>query len=140
MTYANLSDVQTRLGRTVSDASEVAQINAWLSDAETVITGRISNLVALVTAGTIPLATVVMVECRAVIRKINNPDGKQNERLDDYSFGLNPDQAKGEIFLTDEEWEMVTPDTGSAEAFTIRPRGMRDLYGEWSPPAYSEES
>jgi hypothetical protein len=123
--------VSTRLGRTISDAAEIAQVNAWISDIEGVIIERIPDLVALVTAGEIAAATVVRVECQAVLRKIKNPDGKKDERGDDYSYGLNPEYAKGELFLTDEEWASLATST-SETAFTIAPSGLRDADGDWT--------
>ncbi|MCK9597807.1 MAG: phage Gp19/Gp15/Gp42 family protein [Sphaerochaeta sp.] len=131
MTYTVLTDVSTRLGRTISDAAEIAQVNAWISDIEGVIIERIPDLVALVTAGEIAAATVVRVECQAVLRKIKNPDGKKDERGDDYSYGLNPEYAKGELFLTDEEWASLATST-SETAFTIAPSGLRDADGDWT--------
>jgi hypothetical protein len=136
MTYANLTDVSTRLGRAISDAAEIAQVNAWLGDAQRKIERRITDLAALVTAETILEADVVQVTADAVIRKIRNPDGKVAEGADDYNYRLNADAAKGEIFITDDEWELLLPDSPEG-AFTIRPRGMRNAYGEWSPPTYS---
>ncbi|MFB9956995.1 Gp19/Gp15/Gp42 family protein [Cellulomonas denverensis] len=79
-------------------------MNAWLSDIEALILSRIPDLAAQIADGHPTEAVVKMVEANAVIRKIKNPDGKQNERIDDYSFGLNTDAARGDLFLTDEEW------------------------------------
>lgn len=140
MSYAVLTDVSSRLGRTVSDAAEISQINTWLDDVEAIIKSRISDLDTRVTAGAPTEDTVVMVEAQAVVRKVKNPDGKQNERIDDYSYGLNSDASRGELFITDDEWALLLPATGTEGAFTIRPRGMRNWYGEWSPPSYSVES
>jgi hypothetical protein len=136
MTYAVLTDVSTRLGRTISDAAEVAQVNLWIADAERIILRRIPTLAALITAGSVTTADVVRVEAQVVQRKIKNPDGYKDERVDDYSHGLNPEAAKGELFLTDEEWADLMPEA-PASAFTIRPAGMRDYTGEWTPPTYS---
>ncbi|WP_062077691.1 Gp19/Gp15/Gp42 family protein [Demequina globuliformis] len=137
MTYAVLTDVSTRLGRAISDADEVAQVEAWLSDVEAIIRARVPDLDDRVTDGNPAEAVVVMVEANAVVRKVKNPDGKQNERIDDYSYGLNSDYARGDLFLTDDEWELLLPSSGSQDAFSIHPRGMRDLSGKWSPPNYS---
>lgn len=124
MTFANLTDVSTRLGRPIVSAGEVAQVNAWLSDIETLILSRIPDLQARVLAvgSTLLAATVAMVEANAVVRKVKNPDGKQNEKVDDYSYGLNTDAARGELFLTDDEWVLLTP-ASSSQAFTITPFG-----------------
>lgn len=126
MTYASITDVSTRLGRPIVDTLEVAQVNAWLEDVEAIILARIPGLPDAVIAGSPTAATVVMVESNAVIRKIKNPDGKVAERVDDYDYRLNENSRKGELFLTDEEWALLTPD-GPDGAFTIRP--WRDLSG-----------
>jgi hypothetical protein len=131
MTYAVLTDVSTRLGRTISDTAEVSQVNAWIADVERLILRRVPDLAASITAGDVTTADVVMVECQAVLRKIKNPDGKKDERVDDYSYGLNPEAAKGELFLTDEEWASISPASPEG-AFTIAPSGLRDVDGEWT--------
>ncbi|GIG27182.1 Gp19/Gp15/Gp42 family protein [Cellulomonas denverensis] len=133
MTYAVLTDVATRLGRPITDTNEVAQVNAWLSDIEALILSRIPDLAAQIADGHPTEAVVKMVEANAVIRKIKNPDGKQNERIDDYSFGLNTDAARGDLFLTDEEWALLEPGSGEG-AFTIRPYAADPRRGQWVHP------
>lgn len=133
MTYANLSDVSTRLGRPITSPEEVAQVNAWLADVEALILARIPNLADLVTAGNPSAAVVAMVEANAVIRKIKNPDGKVSEGIDDYNYRLNENSRKGELFLTDEEWALLTPDSPDG-AWTIRPGGALPGAGEWVHP------
>lgn len=127
MTYATVADVSTRLGRPITDSNEVAQVTAWLGDVEALILARIPDLAALVAAGTPTAPTVVMVEANAVIRKVKNPDGKQNERIDDYSYGLNADAARGDLFLTDAEWSLLRPASTSG-AFSTRPGFEPDGY------------
>lgn len=123
MTYAVIADVSTRLGRPIIDALEIAQVNAWLGDVEALILARIPNLAELIAAGDPTLANVVSVEANAVIRKIKNPNGYVSEGVDDYNYRLNENARKGELFLTDDEWDLLTP-SGSSAAFTIRPYGQ----------------
>ncbi|MDM8084742.1 Gp19/Gp15/Gp42 family protein [Cellulomonas cellasea] len=120
MTFANITDVGVRLGRPIADANEIAQVNAWLGDVEGLILARIPNLLTLVAAGFPAATTVLSVEANAVIRKIKNPDGKVSEGVDDYNYRLNENARKGEIFLTDDEWALLTPASVSA-AFSTRP-------------------
>jgi hypothetical protein len=130
--YANIADVSTRLGRPITDADEIAQVNAWIEDVEAIITARIPDLDTRVADGA-PTATVVaMVVANAVIRKIKNPDGKVSEGIDDYNYRLNENSRKGELFLTDEEWALLLPGAGEG-AFTIRPYAY-GLRGEWVHP------
>lgn len=125
MTFATVADVSTRLGRPISDPAEVLQVEAWLGDVEGLILARIADLVERADAGRPLVATVVMIEANAVIRKIRNPEGKKNERIDDYSYGLSDDAARGDIFLSDDEWDLLLPSSGSG-AFSTRPGFVPD--------------
>lgn len=135
MTYAVIADVSTRLGRPIVDALEVAQVNAWLGDVEALILARIPNLAEFVTAGDPTADLVKSVEANAVIRKIKNPNGYVSEGVDDYNYRLNENARKGDLFLTDDEWDLLTP-SGSSAAFTIRPYGAPGYsttpYLDWS--------
>lgn len=133
MAYASTSDVSVRLGRAISDATETDQVDAWLDDIEAIITARLGNVNALIAAGSMSGDTLTMVEANAVVRKVKNPDGKQNERIDDYSYGLNADAARGDLFLTDAEWELLAPDVRPTGAFSITPGGTRSLR-RWDTP------
>ncbi len=120
MTFATVPDVSTRLGRPITNPNEVAQVEAWLEDIEALILARIPDLADLVTAGSPTVQAVVMVESNAVIRKLKNPDGKVSEGVDDYNYRLNENARKGELFLTDDEWELLEPGVVSS-AFSTRP-------------------
>lgn len=119
MTYATIADVAVRLGRPIVDTNEVAQTNALLGDAESIIFAKLPDLPADITAGVVPVETLVMVESNAVVRKLRNPDGKVQERIDDYSFGYAKDAARGDLYVTDDEWAMLTPGTSDGGAWTI---------------------
>lgn len=118
--YANLTDVADRLGRPISDPLEVTQVNAWLADTEAIIRARIPDLDQRVEDGDLSADVVRMVMTNAVVRKALNPTGKQNERVDDYSYGLTEDAARGDLFLTDAEWDLITP-VAMTGAFSTRP-------------------
>lgn len=133
MTYANVTDVGTRLGRPITSTDEIAQVNAWLSDVESLILSRIPTLVDDVTAGVPSEALVVMVEANAVVRMVRNPEGKVSEDIDDYRYRLSENAARGALFLTDEEWALLEPGSGQG-AFTIVPGGVRAREGSWLHP------
>jgi len=135
VTYANIADVSTRLGRSITSSDEIAQVSAWLADVEALILSRVPTLAALVLAGDPSSAVVVMVEANAVIRKVRNPEGKVSEDIDDYRYRLNADAARGDLFLTDDEWALLTPNSSTA-AFTISPYGQAFTYedGTWITP------
>lgn len=113
--YATVLDVGASLGRVISDTVEMTQINRWIAAAELILRTRLGDLATY----DADIVSYVIVE--AVCRKARNPDGKRNERIDDYSYGLNEDAARGEIFITDQEWELLTAgrDTRFSGAFTI---------------------
>lgn len=133
MTFATISDVSTRLGRPITDPNEVAQVEAWLEDIEAIILNRLPDLPDRVAEGTPSAVVVAAVESNAVIRKIKNPDGKVSEGVDDYNYRLNENARKGELFLTDDEWDLLTPGTPDG-AWTIVPGGARRGRGEWLHP------
>lgn len=120
MAVATVSDVATSLGRPITDAAEVAQVEQWLADAELLIRSRLGDIAAL------DQDVVAYVEREAVVARLRNPDGYQYEAIDDYRYGL-PNESR-RVSIIDEWWEMLTPD-GSTAAFTITP------YGE---PGYSQ--
>lgn len=131
--YANLSDVADRLGRPITDPLEVKQVNAWIGDVEAIIRARIPDLDERVVTGVPSLEVVAMVVTNAVVRKALNPTGKQNERIDDYSYGLTEDAARGDLFLTDAEWQLLLPDASSG-AFSVRPAFEPDRACPWGLP------
>ncbi len=131
--YATVSDVSTRLGRPISDPAEVAQVEAWIGDAEDLLAARFPDLAGRVADGS-PLPTLVgAVVSNAVIRKINNPDGKVQEGVDDYNYRYSENARRGELFFTDEELGLLAP-SGGVGAWTIRPFGALQTRGEWVTP------
>lgn len=133
MAYATITDVSTRLGRPIADPSEVAQVEAWIGDVESLIIARLPGLPAAVIAGMPTAATVAMVEANAVIRKIRNPDGKVSETIDDYTYRLGGDARRSDLFLTEDEWALLMPGQPSG-AWTISPYGSTRRRGSWAHP------
>lgn len=127
MTYANITDVVKRLGRPISEAAEIAQVNAWLEDIVAIITAAFAraglDLAAQVALGDPSLATVVRIESAAVIRKMQNPDGITSitRSIDDASITERREGAvvNGADILAD-EWRDLLP-TVNAGAFSTRP-------------------
>jgi hypothetical protein len=127
VTYATPDDVAARLGRPLTP-EQIIQVQAWLDDIEAEIRSKVPNLDVLA-ADPDYLALLIRVECAAVLRVVRNPDGKMTERIDDYSWTRDQSTASGSLFLTDDEWGLLTPES-STEAFTIRPYGAV----AYSPP------
>jgi len=125
MAYATVSDVEVRYGRTLTTA-ESAQVSAWIDDLEAEILERIPLLEALILAGRPTVGTLRRVECAAVIRKLQNPEGLRTTTvaIDDYSTTKTVDSANsaGFLGLTDDEWNLLLPGS-SGDAFTITPFG-----------------
>ncbi|MGC0251512.1 Gp19/Gp15/Gp42 family protein [Pseudactinotalea sp. Z1748] len=130
MSFANLTDVADRLGRPIADPDEIKQVNAWIGDVEAIIRSRIPDLDERIAAGPPTVEIVAMVTTNAVVRKALNPTGKQNERIDDYSYGLTEDAARGDLFLTESEWGMLLPHAG-AGGFSTRPGFEPDRRALW---------
>lgn len=135
MAYATVLDVGHELGREITDRDEQAQVNRWIARVELLISQRLGPLDRLN-----PEALRAVVPA-VVARKALNPTGKQNERIDDYSYGLSTEAASVDLMLTDLEWEMLTPEEATVDdgAFNIRPGGSvgrmldteRSLLGGW---------
>ena len=106
MAYAQLSDVQARLGRPLTD-DEKTQAETLLDDVELEIRSRIPDLDDKVTAGDIPEDVVIRVEASAVRRVIKNPDGYTGESDGDYSYQINYQLASGELEITEKEWGLL---------------------------------
>lgn len=117
--FATVTDIATRLGRPYVSDEEEAQVAAWLEDVETLILERIPDIEAAISLGAPSYNTVVAIVAAAVIRKINNPTGKIQERIDDYSYGLTAAAANADLSLTDAEWARLMPSLGSG-AFSVR--------------------
>jgi hypothetical protein len=123
MTYATVSDVEVRYGRTLT-TPESAQVSAWIEDLEAEILERIPTLEAMILAGRPTIPTIIRVVSQAIIRKLDNPKGLKSRTvaIDDYSTTEQPwiEGSAGALDLTDEEWSKLLPGS-SGDAFTITP-------------------
>lgn len=112
MALATLTDLGDRLGRDLT-SSEARQATAWLADAEALILKRFPQY------ATTPTDISKKVCCAMVLRKLDNPNGKRQESLDDYSYTIDSSRSRGEVYLSDEEAEELRPQTSGA--FSIVP-------------------
>lgn len=112
MALAQIADVGDTLGRPITDTAEVMQVAVWLRRVEARIRTRVPDLVALAAADPDYRQTVVDIEADIVARRVKNPDGKQNERIDDYSYGLAPEATAVDLWPTDDEWALLVPALG----------------------------
>lgn len=108
MSVAQVSDVEARLGRTLS-AAETTQATLWLEDVERAILRRISDAVTHAATDTNYHDTLVQVESDAVTRKLENPEGYVSESSEGYSYSFNVGAGRNRVVinpldLTPEEW------------------------------------
>lgn len=106
MAYAELPDVQNRLGRPLTD-DEQTQVPTLLADTEILLKARISDLDDKVADDDGYLDIVKMVEARAVRRLLRNPDGYTSETDGDYTYQINYRLASGDLDVTDQEWALL---------------------------------
>jgi predicted transcriptional regulator YdeE len=135
MPYATASDVEVRLGRTLTTA-ETAQVEAWIADLEEQIKVRIPDLDAAITAGAPTAALLKAIIAGAVKRAADNPKGLKSltVAVDDWSKTEVAGTPSADIlFLTDEEWNYLLPGS-PGDAFTIRPYSYGQQAGEWIHP------
>ena len=111
MAVATYEDVAVALGRPITDPTEQAQVNWWLSSAELQIKSRLGDLTLL------DQDVLKYVEVEAVAAKAQNPDGAVSETVDDYTYRLPAESRR--VTILDEWWQMLDPDTGSG-AFSVR--------------------
>nr|DAE82713.1 MAG TPA: hypothetical protein [Caudoviricetes sp.] len=111
MAYATVFDVATTLGRPITDPDEQNQITNWIAKTERIISARLGDLDALDRQ---ILADVIS---EVVARRSRNPDGKRNERIDDYSYTLDAAASAVELTLTDAEWARLSQDGSTSGAY-----------------------
>lgn len=107
-----LADIAATLLRPAPDAESAEGLawTLWIGDARRAIARRFPDLEAL---NQDDLDYVVR---EAVAAKADNPQGKQSEKVDDYSYSLA--KASRDICITDEWWDLLTP-TRQGSAYTI---------------------
>lgn len=126
MSTGTVEDVVRRLGRPLTPA-QVQQAEYVLDQIESMIVERLGDITELVIDG-VRLSTIASIEVEAAWRVMVNPDAKQNEKIDNYSYGLDASVASGAMYITDEEWERLEPQSvqGGGGAFSIRPSYRTD--------------
>lgn len=117
---ASSDDLVGRSLRTLS-AQEISVGSTLLGDAWTILNTEIPTLAARIDADIAFTNLVVQVECAMVLRVLNNPNGKLEEAVDDYSVRFDAAVSSGALYLTDVERDLLgRGDGGSDTAFTIR--------------------
>lgn len=111
MAYATVTDVATTLGRPITDLDEQNQISNWIAKTERIIAARLGDL------GNLDRQILADVISEVVARRARNPDGKRNERIDDYSYTLDAAASAVELTLTADEWARLSQDGSTSGAY-----------------------
>jgi hypothetical protein len=98
-----VSDIETALGRTLSDV-ENAQAVQWIADALLLVGVRLGDPTLL---NQTALDYVVR---EAVVARFRNPEGYQSETIDDYTYRHGTETRR--VTILDEWWDLLTPAPG----------------------------
>jgi len=120
---ATSADLQARSLRTLT-AQELAVGDVLLEDAWNIIVTRLPSVATRLDA--VPLdeafeSLVIQVQTSMVLRVINNPDGKLEEHVDDYSYRIDSARSTGALYLSEYELDILGSGDDGSEAFTIKP-------------------
>ncbi|MBA3781186.1 MAG: hypothetical protein H0X12_04940 [Nocardioides sp.] len=111
-----ISDLEARW-RPLSDLEPV-NAAAFLEDAWAELLSRRPTLESDITAGTVTAANVIRVVSAMVLRVLKNPEGYDQESIDDWSGRRNALVADGILRITPEELAAITP--GRATRRSVR--------------------
>lgn len=111
MAYATADDVQARYEQDLDDRLQ-SLVNTRLGDAELLIKHRIPDLDDQVTAGTLDVEIVKLVESEMVLRLIRNPEGYSQESDGNYSYAIYQQVASGKLEVTEDEWGLLGTSEG----------------------------
>lgn len=111
-----IADIEARWRPLVGN--ETVNADAFLGDAWAELISRRPNLEADITAGTVSTENVIRVVSAMVLRVLRNPEGWDQEAIDDWSGRRNALVADGILRITADELAAVTP--GRATRRSIR--------------------
>lgn len=80
---------------------------------------------------------VIQIECAMVLRVLNNPNGKLEETVDDYSYRLDQAVSSGALYLSEAEKNLLGLGDGTSDsAWTIRAPAVpfRSAPSGWPEP------
>ena len=117
MALAEQSDVETRLGRPLTDGPEIGLVLQLLADVEGMLLARIPTLLTRAADEDDYAARVTAVEAAAVVRVLRNPDGYRTEATGPFSTTYDTRAAAGFLTVLAEEWRTL----GESSAWTIAP-------------------
>lgn len=129
-------DIAVALGRTAPavDSAEYAQWEMWISDALMLISARLvgtgSGQVA--SLDDLDQAKLDYVVREAVVAQVRRPDDatQVSISIDDGTTSKTYRSAVGRVTILDEWWDLLSPTTSSAGAFSIRPAGCDTVHAD----------
>lgn len=108
--------------------TDIDLVQALINDAEAVILVQYPKIQDRITAGTLPLATVVMVACRMAMRILRNPEGLSYLQMSTGPFGQGKNYGSNggtDIWMTPEEIKMLAPNVkGKAFELNLAPYAL----------------
>jgi hypothetical protein len=114
---ATSDDIEVRW-RPLTD-EEQARAEVLLGDAWVTVLGRRPVLEADMAAGTVAEQAVTKVVCQMVLRVLKNPDGYDEESIDDWRGRRNALAASGLLTITAEELADITPSRASRRSVRL---------------------
>jgi hypothetical protein len=140
-------DVAVALGRPITSATEIAQVEWWLSGVELLIGAKLGDLTAL------DQDVLRYVEAEAVVAKVRRGDSRVNSKtvsIDDGSVTERFETGVQTSDISDEWWALLNPSVGSGfystrpgfEPDTMRwpvstpPMSPEGWYSAWPPDGW----
>lgn len=122
---ASIADLESRSFRTLT-ANEKTVGGTLLGDAWAIVLSakpNVADRLDKLPKDTVFESLVKQTLCAMVLRVLNNPDGKLEERQDDYQYRLDSAVSTGALYLSDAELARLSEgDDVSDGAWTIGPR------------------
>lgn len=133
MAVATFEDVGVALGRSISNADEIARIEWWLDGVELFITARLGDVAEL------DQTIVRYVEAEAVAAKVNRAGRTESSvtvSVDDGTVTRRYESVTADD-VTDAWWNLLDPSSGSGGMHSVRPSFDADTV-QWAvstPPS-----
>lgn len=113
-----VTDVESRY-RLLSPG-ERTLAEAWIGDAWDILVSARPSLPDDLEDELVTESAVRRAICSMVIRKLQNPDGKLEERGDDYSFRRDSSTSSGELYASGTDLDAVTPASSGSRHHSVR--------------------
>jgi hypothetical protein len=115
--YATHHDVAAGMGITLTE-NQIVVATTQLEFASAIIRRNVSNADKRIAAGTLDATLVKHVAVAMVARHLRNPSGYRQEAIEDYSRTRDSALSAGNVYLSDDELELLSP---KGNAFSITP-------------------